>query len=105
MRFSIDDIKVLIDIDRIQWRNHILIRMNQRGIKIKDVLVALMDGEIIEFYDNDYPFPSALVLGFTEKKLGLHVVCAIGQEQLWMITAYYPDERQWDSELKVRSDF
>jgi hypothetical protein len=59
IEFNIDDVRVLIKEDRIQWRNHILIRMQQRGIKITDVLRCTMNGEIIEFYKDDYPFPSA----------------------------------------------
>lgn len=102
MSFNIDDVRLLIKQDRIQWRSHILIRMQQRGIKIKDVITCIMNGEIIEFYEDDYPFPSALILGFNNKENGIHVVCAIGQDNLWMITAYYPDKEQWNEDLKVR---
>lgn len=102
MEFNIEDIKKLISEEKIQWRNHILIRMQQRGIKIKDVLYCLMNGEIIEYYKDDYPYPSALVLGFKNEKTGIHIVCAVGQDMLWMITAYYPDKNQWDNDLKVR---
>lgn len=102
MEFSIDDVKTLIKEDKIQWRNHILIRMQQRGIKIKDVLKCTMNGEIIEFYKDDHPFPSALILGFIDKETGLHVVCSIGQNYLWMITAYYPDQSQWSEDLRCR---
>lgn len=102
IEFNIDDVRVLIKEDRIQWRNHILIRMQQRGIKIRDVLRCTMNGEIIEFYKDDYPFPSALILGFIDKETGLHVVCSIGENYLWMIKAYYPDQSQWSEDLKYR---
>ncbi|MNN33454.1 hypothetical protein D3C81_1472150 [compost metagenome] len=102
MEFNIDDVRMLVEEDKIQWRNHILIRMQQRGIKIKDVLDCIMCGEIIEFYKDDYPFPSALILGFKDKETGMHVVCSIGQTYLWMITAYYPDKSQWSKDLRYR---
>ena len=102
MEFKIEDIRKLILEEKIQWRNHILIRMRQRGIKINDVLYCLMNWEIIEFYKDDYPYPSALILGFKENKTGIHVVCAVGNDMLWMITAYYPDINQWSSDFKKR---
>ena len=45
MEFNIDDVRMLVEEDKIQWRNHILIRMQQRGIKIKDVLDCIMCGD------------------------------------------------------------
>jgi Domain of unknown function (DUF4258) len=102
MEFNIEDIRKLINEEKIQWRNHILIRMQQRGIKIKDILYSLMNGEIIEYYEDDYPYPSALVLGFKNGNAGIHIVCAVGQDMLWMITAYHPDKSQWSDDLKVR---
>lgn len=102
MDFNIDDIRNLVKNNRIQWRGHILARMQQRGIKIKNVLDCIISGEIIEYYESDYPFPSCLVLGFTDKNSGIHVVCAIGQEYVWMITTYYPDKDEWYEDLKTR---
>lgn len=101
MNLSIDVIRELIKNNKIQWRGHILVRMQQRGIKIKDVLSCIINGEIIEYYEDDYPFPSCLVLGFTDNS-GIHVVCAVGQDYLWMITTYYPDKEQWHEDLKTR---
>ena len=50
---------------RLQWTNHILLRLFQRGISIDDVTHALESGEIIEHYPEDYPYPSYLILGRT----------------------------------------
>lgn len=102
MQFNIDKIKELIKSDRVQWRGHILVRMQQRGIRIMDVINCIMNGEIIEYYENDYPFPSCLILGFVNNTNGMHVVCAVGQEYVWMITTYYPDEDEWYKDLKTR---
>ena len=43
MEFKIEDIRKLIFEEKIQWINHMLIRMRQRGIKINDVLYCLMN--------------------------------------------------------------
>ncbi len=104
MSFAIDTIKELIKLDKIQWRGHVLIRMQQRRIKINDVISCIKGGEIIEYYERDYPFPSCLILGFTDNYSGLHVVCAVGEGYLWMITTYYPDEDQWYEDLRTRRE-
>jgi len=39
--------------------------------------------------------------GIAEGK-GLYVVCAIGDDNIWMITAYYPDENEWLDDLRTR---
>ena len=32
----------------------------------------------------------------------MHVCCAIGDNKLWIITAYYPTEEKWESDYKTR---
>jgi hypothetical protein len=61
-----------------------------------------VNGEIIEQYPNDYPFPSCLVLGLSVHKKCLHVVCGIGDAELWLITAYYPNIDKWEEGFRVR---
>jgi len=99
---SIEKIKDLIKEDRIKWSGHILARMQQRDIKIKNIIHCISNGEIIEYYPDDYPFPSCLILGYSSLGVGIHVVCSLGQDYVWMITAYYPDENEWLEDLKTR---
>ncbi len=73
-------------------------RMIQRGITRQDVKDAIPEGEIIEEYPDDYPYPSCLISGNNR----LHVVCGIGEGWLWIITAYYPAEDKWEPDLKTR---
>lgn len=98
----IEEIKDLLKDDRIKWSSHILTRMSQRGIKVKDIIDCIYNREIIEYYPDDYPFPSCLILGYSNNCKGIHVVCALGQDYVWMITAYYPEENEWLGDLKTR---
>lgn len=79
-----------------------VIRMQKRGITTDDVEQYVRAGNIIEYYKNDYPYPSCLILGMSKGNTGMHVVCGIGEGKLWMITAYYPDLEEWFEDLKTR---
>ncbi len=91
-------LKKLCQEDAISWTNHVLQRLIQRGISVSDVIEAIMTGEVIEDYPDDYPYPSCLVLGGNK----LHVVCGIGEGKLWIITAYRPTLDKWENDLKTR---
>lgn len=76
---------------------HCMKRMSERDIELADVRQAIMSGEIIEDYPDDFPYPSALILGN-----GLHIVVGIDDGRLWLITAYYPNADQWEADMKKR---
>ena len=96
----IDEIKSLCQQGKVEWTNHVQQRILQRGISRKDVKEAIIHGEIIENYPNDYPFPSFLMLGINH----LHVVCGLGTGKLWIITAYRPSGDKWETDLKTRKE-
>ena len=96
------DIARYVDESSLRWTNHILERLFQRCILIDDVKNALVNGEIIEHYPNDYPFPSCLVFGYTKTGQILHVVCGSNGVELWLITAYFPDPNEWTEDFKQR---
>ena len=81
----------------IMVTGHCMKRMVERGIELSQVKQAIINGEIIEEYPDDYPYPSCLILGD-----GLHIVAGSGDGMLWLITAYHPDPDQWESDLKTR---
>ena len=103
-KLSVDIIKKLIKHKKIHWTNHVIIRLLQRNISQNDVENALMNGEIIEEYENDYPYPSCLVYGIDLDNKVLHIVCGSNGEELWIITAYYPDNSEWENNLKKRRE-
>ncbi|MCL2693643.1 MAG: DUF4258 domain-containing protein, partial [Oscillospiraceae bacterium] len=64
---------------------------------MKDVITVIQNGEIIENYPTDYPFPSYLILGLTPKNNHMHTVCGVGDNKLWIITAYFPSPNEWEN--------
>lgn len=99
---NIDLIKSLCQENKLQWTNHILVRLLQRNITISDVKEAIQSGKIIEKYPDDYPHPSCLILGITLNQQNLHIVCGIDKDLLWLITAYKPSINEWDETFTER---
>lgn len=93
--------------DRISFKRHALIRMQQRDIRADDVKTMLQTSEIIEEYDQDHPLPSVLLLGMTLNQRPLHAVVAVdtdGVGMVWVITVYEPDHLNWQPDLRTRRD-
>ena len=88
---------------RIQWRLHAQERLWERGIWREDIFQTVSRGRIIESYETDKPFPSFLIYGKARGKV-LHVLVAwssIGKTA-YVITAYEPDEKYFEADLKTR---
>ena len=85
------------------FRVHAAKRMLQRGIRAADVETVVAEGEIIEDYPDDTPFPSRLLLGAPRGR-PLHVVAADEPETVltYIVTAYYPDPAQWGADFRRR---
>lgn len=73
----------------------------ERGIQFTDILNVIEQGEIIEDYEEDYPFPSCLILGESKDKK-IHIVVSINEGMIYLITAYIPDSLKWENDLKTR---
>jgi len=89
----IDVIKSLNNDDLIVLTDHLLTRMRQRNIRLNDIKNAINNGNIIEQYPDDYPFPSCLI-----NAENIHVVCSVGGKKLYIITAYRPSSEQWEAD-------
>ena len=85
------------------YREHAIQRMFERDIFEEDVENTINNGEIIEEYLDDKPYPSYLILKYFDSK-PLHVVFAINKEtnETIVITAYYPDKEKWSNDFKKR---
>ena len=99
---NIDKIKNYILNHRVDWTNHCLNRLNKRNISISDVEFGINNGNIIEYYYDDYPFPSCLIVGITANKEVIHIVCGMSENFVHMITAYRPNRDKWEDDMKTR---
>ena len=77
-------------------------RMIERNIKIKEVKEAIENGAIIEEYLDDKPLPSYLIYGKTSQMRLIHVVVAVDEEVVAIITVYEPDPDKWIDFTKRR---
>lgn len=105
MKKDILDIEIIreyIAREKVYWSKHCLNRLNQRNILIKDIKNAINNGKIIEYYYEDYPYPSCLIIGYSINNKILHIVCGISDEFIYMITAYYPYINKWEDDMKTR---
>jgi hypothetical protein len=61
------------------------------------LIEAILNGETIEDYPNDKPFPSCLIFGRTEERRPIHAVCAYSKGDVIaiIITTYEPDINMW----------
>jgi hypothetical protein len=91
------DIKLIKDsiiADNYEMSLHALERALERDIWKEDIEHAIIQGEIIEEYDDDKPYPSCLIYGNDTKGKPIHVVCAFSPI-IRIITVYYPAEDKW----------
>ncbi len=104
LEMDLNIIRELCRSEKLQWTDHIFKRLLQRDISMSDVQTAILNGEIIEEYPDDYPYPSCLIIGCRSINHFIHVVCAPDQENdiLWLITAYVPDKEKWSVDFKTR---
>lgn len=103
MNITIDLLRKLCINNRTLFTTHSLERFHERGILREDIINVIMTGEIIEYYPNDYPLPSCLILGVSNNK-HLHVVCGCDGETVYIITAYYPSVVNFENDLKTRKE-
>jgi len=94
---SIEDVRRYCTNDTIILTNHLLTRIRQRHIRLENIKNAILNGEIIEQYPDDYPFSSCLI-----NSENIHIVCSIGEGYLYIITAYRPSPEKWDADGKKR---
>ena len=88
---------------KIVYRQHAIRRMFEREISADDVLSVLLDGETIESYPSDTPYPSRLMMGFRGQR-PLHIVIAdnLAEDTQIVITVYEPDSALWENDFTTR---
>ncbi len=80
----------------ITYSAHALKRMFERERMPVMVEQAVQQGQVIQAYPDDQPYPSRLILGWAGS-VPLHVLVAqIENGDTVVITAYVPDPTLWD---------
>ena len=63
---------------------------------------GIATGEIIEDYPDDFPNPSCLIFGYNVNGRILYIVAGCDNINIYIITAYYPDTKKFENDLKTR---
>jgi Domain of unknown function (DUF4258) len=88
---------------KLVFRVHALRRMFVRSITPAEVRTVIEQGQTIERYPNDTPYPSRLLLRFVAGR-ALHVVVADNNEddETIVVTVYEPDPGLWSRGFRRR---
>ena len=83
--------------NRIRITDHADEEARADRLSYEEIFFSVLQGEIIERYPDDKPFPSCLIYGSTFGEEPVHSVWAYNEENRWvvLITAYRPDPERW----------
>ncbi|MBF0548703.1 MAG: DUF4258 domain-containing protein [Candidatus Riflebacteria bacterium] len=89
---------------RLMFLPHAIQQMKlpERDIRVEDVINAIDHGQIIEDYPGDIRAPSSLLLGPDCHSEPIHVLCALREDYLAILTTYRPSEDCWTKDLRRR---
>ena len=89
---------------RILYLPHAVRQMSHpdRMITTSEVRRVIQNGRVIEDYPEDLRGHSCLILGEGEERRPLHIVCSPKPEFLAIITAYLPNEDEWEDNFSKR---
>jgi ribosomal protein S26 len=86
----------------VVFSGHAVQRMFARGLNEADILQVIRQGEIIESYPHDTPYPSKLLLGVSRGVIIHAVVARRDDRRCIVVTAYVPDPQRWNTDFKTR---
>lgn len=101
---DIDHLRKHYHDDTVFITEHAAERSRQRGILSRDIRNAVENGEIIEQYPDDFPFPSCLILGKDLAGNSIHVCMSEEGTASRIITAYRPDPEKWSDDFRTRKE-
>ena len=103
MAYTIGQFQTLNDSASFIVTQHSRKRFVERGIRLRDVRCAIDSGQIVEDYPDNFPYPSCLILGYSNGR-PIHVCASIHDNMIYVITAYIPDPQKWKSDWKTRKE-
>ena len=88
---------------KIKFSSHAIQRMFERSIKKDTVVDVVKNGEIIQEYTDDKPYPSSLIMAMVNDK-PIHVVSAFNEKdnEVYIVTVYIPNNEIWADDFKTR---
>jgi hypothetical protein len=94
------DINAIIDAirsNRIRITDHADEEAQADKLSFDEVFFSVFQGEVIEAYPEDKPYPSCLIYGDTFTREPVHSVWAYNSDNQWavLITVYRPDPKRW----------
>ena len=94
---EISDIVEAIQAKRIRISDHADVEAHEDEISYEEVHYSVLQGQIIEEYPTDRPYPSCLVYGRTVVGDPVHSVWAFNPDNRWavLVTVYRPDPDRW----------
>jgi hypothetical protein len=101
---EISNLVEAIQFGRILITDHADEETENDRLTYEEIFFSVMQGEIIEEYPGDKPYPSCLVLGLTFRNEPVHTVWGYNKETGWgvLITVYRPDPNKWINWRKRR---
>ena len=101
---NIEDIIGAIRQSRIRITNHADEEAEADHLSFDEIFLSVFQGEIIEEYPDDMPYPSCLIYGITFSDNPVHSVWAYNMDSHWAvrITVYRPDPNRWINWQKRR---
>ncbi len=93
----IEDIIDAVRNNRIRITNHADEEAQADHLSFDEIFISVFQGEIIEYYSDDKPYPSCLIYGESFSEDPIHSVWAYNRENQWavLITVYRPDPQRW----------
>lgn len=94
---DIQDIIRAIKKKKVRITDHADEEAQNDHLSFDEIYFSVIQGEIIEVYATDKPYPSCLVFGRNFLKEPIHSVWAYNSENQWavLITVYRPDPQKW----------
>ncbi|MEE2717829.1 MAG: DUF4258 domain-containing protein [SAR324 cluster bacterium] len=94
---EIESIVQAIRETQVRITNHADEEAVDDNLTYEEIYTSVIQGEIIEDYPTDKPYPSCLILGKNFTGEPIHSVWAYNQENSWavLITVYRPDPDRW----------
>ncbi|MFO8112969.1 MAG: DUF4258 domain-containing protein [Desulfosalsimonadaceae bacterium] len=82
---------------RVRITDHADEEAESDQLTFDEVYFSVVNGEIIENYPDDNPYPSCLVYGQNFQGDPIHSVWAFNEKSRWavLITVYRPDKARW----------